>query len=136
MPSPSPIAVVRLSANTEMSVNRVSRRRTSSVPTTANTPTASGRSAATRLPNTMTSATAVNGAVRISDSWRSLRACSEIWCVSTASPVASVERSAVCTVNRCDSSPARLKRSFSPPDIAATISAWCASRLRSWATLP
>ena len=61
------------------------------MPTTANTPTESGRSAATMLPNTITSAIAVNGAVMSSDRSRSLRACSEIWWVSTASPVASVE---------------------------------------------
>ena len=75
MASPRPRAVVKLIAYTDTGTNCVRSRRMASVPTIANPPMASGRSAATTLPKTITRATIVRGTATASARAKSW----EIW---------------------------------------------------------
>ena len=69
----------RLSAKIETSVLKVMMRSTDIAPTIASAPTAMGRAAATRPPNTHTSTTKLNGIAMDSISSRSCWLCALIW---------------------------------------------------------
>ncbi len=86
MASPRPMAVVRLRAKMDTSVNDVTTRRTRKVPTTASAPTASGSPAATTEPNTRTRRITVIGKVSSSAFFRSFSAWASIWLKTSPAP--------------------------------------------------
>ena len=79
MASASPIATVRFSAKIDTSVTSVTARSTAIEPRIANPPTANGRAAASRPPNTHTSTTKLSGMAIDSIISRSFSLCPLTW---------------------------------------------------------
>ena len=134
--SPRPRPVARLSEKTDTVVSFASSVSTTNVPNTASRATPSGSTAATRPPNTSTSARNVNGPVRRSDFARSFWAWTASSRVTSTLPVTPVVITGPLVSYSGASTAATLILASSLPRNDATISAWRWSRLRSCDTSP